>query len=218
MVLYILLIIIKLMDLLHIFKKRYKTVILITLVFLVIALVVTFSQPLKYQVQSKILVVQQFSENADPYSASRLNEYLSGLLAKIIYSESFFKQTTESSENIDKKYFGDTPRAQIKNWNKTIKAKALYDSGIITLSVYHPDKQQAGIIMNSAIYTLKTTNNFYHSIPNVDIRIIDSPSTSLFPVKPNILLNGVIGIIFGLIFSLLYIYQKRSKGIFSRFQ
>ena len=94
------------MDLLHIFKKRYKTVILITLVFLVIALVVTFSQPLKYQVQSKILVVQQFSENADPYSASRLNEYLSGLLAKIIYSESFFKQTTESSENIDKKYFG----------------------------------------------------------------------------------------------------------------
>ena len=193
-------------------KKSYKMAIAITAIFLAIALIVTFSQSLKYGTESKILVVQNFSGDVDAYSASRLNEYLSGLLVRVISSESFFNQALDSGFNIDRSYFSGTKNQQMKQWENTVKARSTYDSGIITLNVYHPDPEQAENLSRATIYTLKTTNNFYHSIPNVDVRTIDSPSTSRFPVKPNIILNLLIGIIFGGTFSALYIYYKEIKS------
>jgi len=204
------------MELTKLIQKRYKTIFYSILVFLVISLIITFSQPLKYRVQTKILVVQEFSENTDAYSASRMNEYLSGLFAQIISSESFFNQTIEAGFGIDQNYFTGSKKKQLKLWNQTVNAKALYDSGIITLNVYHADKEQALQIARSATYTLKTTNDFYHSVPNVDVRIIDSPATSLFPVKPNIPLNILVSIFFGFIVGILYAYQKEQQGIISR--
>ena len=199
------------MYILKVIKKSYKIAVAITTIFLVIALIATFSQSLKYETESKILVVQNFSGDVDAYSASRLNEFLSGILVRIISSESFFNQTLDSGFNIDRSYFSGTKNQQMKQWGKTVKARSTYDSGIITLNVYHPNPEQAENISKATIYTLKTTNNFYHSVQNVDLRTIDSPSTSRFPVKPNIILNLLIGIIFGGTFSVLYIYYIEQK-------
>ena len=201
------------MDILNLVQKQYKIISAITLGFVLVALIVTFAQPLKYGTQAKLLVVQSFGENADAYSASRLNEYLSGILVRVISSESFFNQTLDAGFNIDRSYFSGTRNKQIKLWKNTIDAKATYDSGIITLSVYHPDKTQSENIAQAAMYTLKTTNSFYHSIPNVDVRVIDSPSTSRFPVKPNIVLNIVAGLLAGLIVALLFVYRLRIVNV-----
>lgn len=199
------------MHILKAMKKSYKTIVAITAIFLVIALIVTFAQSLKYGTESKILVVQNFSEDVDAYSASRLNEYLSGLLVRVISSESFFNQALDSGFNIDRSYFSGARNKQIKQWEKTVNARSTYDSGIITLNVYHANPEQAENISRAVIYTLKTTNNFYHSIPNVDIRTIDSPSTSRFPVKPNIILNILAGIVFGFVTSVMYVYYLEQK-------
>ena len=91
----------------------------ITAIFLAIALIVTFSQSLKYGTESKILVVQNFSGDVDAYSASRLNEYLSGLLVRVISSESFFNQALDSGFNIDRSYFSGTKNQQMKQWENT---------------------------------------------------------------------------------------------------
>ena len=197
-------------------QKNYKTIIYTVLIFLVISLVVTFTQPLKYRVQAKVLVVQSFEERTDSYSASKMNEYLSGLLAKIVSSESFYSQATKTGFNIDAGYFSGSKKKQIKQWNKTVQARSLYDSGIIALSIYHTDKQQAENIAQATIFTLKTTNNFYHSMPGVDIRIIDSPSISVFPVKPNIIFNAIIGIIFGIAFGVLLVYRKEQNKLINK--
>lgn len=204
------------MELFEVMQKRYKTIAIFVLIFLIVALGVTFVQPLKYGAQTKVLVVQEFESNIDPYAASKLNEYLSSLLAKIVTSESFFNQTTKAGFGVDSTYFTGSQKKKLKLWNKTIKAKPLYDSGIITLNIYHPNKEQAERIAQAAIYTLKTTNSFYHSIPNVDVRIIDSPSVSILPVKPNILLNSILGILFGLIVGVLFAYQTEEKGLFDK--
>jgi len=197
------------MKLSTIIKRGRKTIIFSTLLFLIIALIITFAQPLKYRAQAKVLVVQNFEEGTDSYSASKMNEYLSNLLAKIISSESFYSQATKAGFNINTEYFSGSKKKQIKEWNDTVQAKAIYDSGIISLSVYHPNKQQAENIAQAVIFTLKTTNNFYHSLQNVDVRIIDSPSVSVLPVKPNIILNILIGLIFGAAAGILFVYQKK---------
>ncbi len=194
------------MELINLIKTKYKTIIYIALIFLSIALGSAFTQTLKYRAQTKILVVQEFALETDVYTASKMNEYLGGLLAKVVYSESFFDQAINNTEfQIDKTYFSGSKKKQMKKWEKTINARAIYDTGMITLQIYHPQKEQALQIARAAIYTLKTKNNFYHSVDNVDIRIIDSPSLSRLPVKPNILLYGIAGIVFGFLFGLLYL-------------
>lgn len=202
------------MELANLVKSKYKTIIFIVLIFLLIALIAGFAQPLKYRAQAKILVVQEFGPETDAYTASKMNEYLGGLLAKVVYSESFFDQTVNNTQfSIDKNYFSGTKKKQIKKWSKTINARPIYDSGMINLQVYHPDKGQAVQISRAVIYTLKIKNNFYHSIDNVDVRIIDSPSLSRIPVKPNIPLYGAIGIIFGSLFGLLFVVYTEDRRI-----
>ncbi|PIR92984.1 hypothetical protein COT99_03300 [Candidatus Falkowbacteria bacterium CG10_big_fil_rev_8_21_14_0_10_43_10] len=199
------------MELIAIINKNRKKLIYSIFIFLAAALIVTFVQPLKYRAQAQVLVVQEFEESVDPYSASKLNEYLGGLLAKIVSSESFFNQTIKSGFGIDTGYFSGSKKKQLKQWNKTVEAKSLYESGIIVLSVYHPNKDQAEKIAQAAIYTLKTTNSFYHSVPKVDVRIIDSPSVSFLPAKPNILFNIIIGLLFGFVSGLLFVYYNEQN-------
>lgn len=192
-------------------RRQAKTVTSVTLAFLALALVITFVQPLKYGAEAKLLVVQEFETDADAYTVSRLNEYVSGVLTQVVTSETFYNQTLEAGFPIDKAYFAGSPKKQLDKWEKTITARAHYDSGLMTLNVYHPDKEQALNISRAAIYTLKTSNSFYHSIPNVDIRVIDSPSVSLLPVKPNIALNVLLGLIVGLIVGILYAYYREQQ-------
>lgn len=201
------------MDFATLLKRQHKTIAAVTLGFLAIALVITFVQPLKYGAEAKLLVVQDVAADADAYTVSRLNEYVSGVLTQIVTSETFYKQTLEAGFPIDESYFSGSLSKQISRWEDTINAQAHYDSGLMTLTVYHPDKEQALNIARAAIYTLKTSNSFYHSIPNVDIRVIDSATVSLLPVKPNIPLNIFLGVVIGVLTGMLYAYYREHRQV-----
>lgn len=201
------------MELTSFLNRNYKRVATVTFAFTAVALLVTFIQPLKYRAQAQLLVVQEFDAGTDAYAVSRLNEYVSGVLTRIVTSETFFNQTLEAGFAIDKDYFAGSRKKQANIWEDTIAADTHYDSGLMTLSVYHPDKEQALNISRAAIATLKTKNNFYHSVPKVDVRIIDSPSVSLLPVKPNIALNLLAGLIVGLLAGSLYAYYREQQTV-----
>jgi len=188
-------------------SKRKQTVIIIALLILLLTAVFTLVQPFKYGSNLKVLVIQNFSANTDPYVASKSNEYLSNILSKVIYSNSFYNSVLASMFNIDKNYFSGNVKKQMKKWSKTVDAKAINDSGIITINVYHTNRSQTEQIARSIGYTLQTKHSLYHGGgDNVKIRIIDEPITGNFPVKPNVVLNLVLGLIVGLSFALSYVY------------
>lgn len=188
-------------------KTRKQTIFTIVILFLILSSILTFSQSLKYGAKSKLLVVQNYSVGTDPYAISRSNEYLSNILTQVVYSNSFFTEVLGSGFGISKDYFGSDTRKQMKKWEKTISARAINDTGIITIDVYHPDQYQAGQIAQAINYILKTKNKFYHGGGSqVEVKIIDQPIISRFPIKPNIVLNFSLAFVFGIIFGLLYIY------------
>lgn len=175
-------------------------------IFLILAVILSFIRPLKYGSSSQILVIQNFS-NSDPYLTSKSTEYLSNILAKVIDSNSFFENVLNSGYYIDKNYFGQTVKDRMKSWSKTVSAKAVNDTGIILLDVYHTDRSQAEMIARAVAYTLQTKHVLYHGGgDNVFIKIIDEPITSNYPVQPNLILNFSMALILGLIFSWTYIY------------
>lgn len=197
----------ELFEFISLLNKRKQTILIIALLTLLLAMVFTLVQPLKYRSNLKVLVIQNFSANTDPYTASKSNEYLSNVLARVIYSSSFYANILESDFNIDKKYFSGSVEKQMKKWAKTIDAKVINDSGIIDISVYHTNRSQAELIAKSIGWTLQTKHTLYHGGgDNVKVEIIDEPITSKFLVKPNIVLNLFLGLIIGLLLAFSYIY------------
>jgi len=189
-----------------IFAKK-QTITVIIVIFVLIVVIFTVIQPFKYGTSAKLLVIQNFGTNIDPYTASKSNEYLSGILAEVIYSNSFFSKTLESGFNIDKTYFNGNESKQMKKWEKTVSAKNVADTGMVAINVYHPDRAQAEQISQAIIFTLQAKHTLYHGYgDNVAIKIIDKPLTSDRPVKPNLIFNFVGAIIFGLFFSFVYVY------------
>jgi capsular polysaccharide biosynthesis protein len=188
-------------------NNRKRIVVMITAIFLSFAILFSAIQPFKYGSSLTLLTVHSFSENTDPYVASKSNEYLSSLLAQIVFSNSFFESVLDSGYNIDKDYFSGSDKKKIKKWSQTVSAKAVADSGMISINIYHTDRDQAEEIARAITYTLQTTHTDYHGFgKNVDIKIIDKPITSTFPIKPDILLNLGVALAFGLIFSLCWVY------------
>lgn len=191
---------------LSLINKKKSTIASFVFIFLILATILSVIQPFKYGAGSQVLIIQN-SVSSDPYTASKSTEYLSNILAKVVYSNSFFENVLSSGYAVDKSYFGQTVKKQMKIWNKTVSAKANNDSGIITINVYHTDRAQTDLIARAVIYTLQTKHGLYHGgSGDVSIKVIDDPITSNYPVKPNLILNFSLALVLGLIFSGIYIY------------
>jgi len=188
--------------------KKHQSIIWWWLVgLLAVAALFSFTQPLKYLAKSQLLVVPNYHQAGDPYQISRTNEYLSTLLSQVIYSSSFFETTIKPEYRIDTAYFGDTLKKRLSTWRKTINVKPVQDYGIISIKVYHPDKDQADKIVQAIHYSLITNGNYYHGLGNeVTIKVIDEPVVSNWPVKPNLPLNFGVAILLGIVLGLIHIY------------
>jgi len=211
-------------ELINLAKTKKKNIAIITSIFLLLALVITFAQPLKYRATTRLLVVQEGSAGSDVYSISRSNKYLSSILSEVVYSNSFFEQVLSSNYNIDPTIFSLDSNKRMKQWKKMVSSTAVNDTGIIVIDTYHPDRYQANQINQAIAYTLKTKNGDYHGLENkVSVKVIDRTILSNWPVKPNIILNLFFGIFFGVLasFGFVKIYPNKEikilpSNIFSR--
>jgi capsular polysaccharide biosynthesis protein len=188
-------------------KRKQKFIWLIAGSVFLLSFIITFIQPLKYGADTQLLVVQNMPASTDAYTMSRSSEYLGNVLATVVDSNSFYNEVMTAGFNIDASYFGSNQQQKTERWHSTVKAVALGDTGIIRISVYHPDKFQVEQIANAINFVMRTKNNLYHGAgDSVNIRILDEPFVSTLPVKPNIALNLLAGLLSGLALSILYIY------------
>jgi len=205
-------------------KKRKMTVISITLIFVIIGLIITLAQPLKYRSTSRLLILQP-DTSADAYAIARSNQYIGGLISEVIYSGSFLDSLTSSSYVFNRNYFNGTYKQNIKEWKKTVFAKSGGDTGIIDIEIYHTDPEEAkkiSIAVNQLIISGQSPYKF--NANQTKISVIDEPVVSTFPVKPNIALNLGLGLLFGFLSGCSYIYlfpkerlsEKMAKELFSQ--
>lgn len=198
--------------------RKKATVLSWMILFLALAVIFTAIQPFKYGAKSKLLVVQSYDGIVDPYAASRSNEYLSNVLASVVSSESFFYEAVNSGFYVDQSYFSQRADKRLKEWDKTVDAKAVNDTGIIIVNVYHRDKYQAEQIASAINYVMKAKNGLYHGAgERVSVKVVDPPIVSRFPVKPNVVLNVSLAIILGLVLGLCYIYLLPEEKYSLRF-
>lgn len=203
----------ELSQFLQLVKANKRIVVMSVLFFFGAALAVTFLQPLDYRAQSRLLVIQNSQEGTDPFVASKANEYLGGVLVKIIGSNSFLDEVLATSFNIDKGYFDNDRQTRAKVWQETVAARSFGDLGVIEISVFQPDQYQAEQIAQAIDFVLTSKSGVLLGTGSkVDLKVIDQPVVSRWPVRPNIPLNLALGPVIGLVFALFYIYLFRQPG------
>lgn len=193
-------------EFLQLAKKRYATVITFILVFIIISLIGTLVQPLKYRTTSRLLISQP-DTTADAYSIARSNQYIGGLISEVIYSGAFLEALNSSDAVFDRNYFSGTYKQNLKKWKKTVFARSGGDSGVIEIEIYHPNPNEArqiALAVNNNIITGQGPYQFTGK--QTKITTIDQPITSSFPVNPNIPLNVAASLFFGTLFGFSYIY------------
>ncbi|HCU31663.1 MAG: hypothetical protein UX09_C0046G0013 [Candidatus Uhrbacteria bacterium GW2011_GWE2_45_35] len=180
-----------------ILARGWATIVSFTLLGLVIALLVSFLQPLRYSSTVRLLILQENASSLDAYTASRSTERLAENLATIVYTTSFFDQVMSAGFDIDKTVFPTREDKKRKTWGKMVAASVSRGNGLLTVSVFHVDIEQAEQIVNAISYVLTQRAEDYLSGSDVSVRVVDSALNSRWPARPNIPANAFSGLVLG---------------------
>lgn len=186
--------------------KGAKKIFLFGVIAMIVAVGLSFTQKLKYSSTVRMLIIQPSSLNVDPYTAIRSAEQIGNNLAQVVYTTDFFaKVTNVSNFAIDPTYFPDNDAKRRKLWSQTISVRVENGTGLLNITVYHPDKEQATSIAQAIAYVMTTEGANYVGGTALQIRLVDAPLVSRFPVKPNIPVNGFTGLVLGALFGAVYV-------------
>ncbi|MFH1252951.1 MAG: Wzz/FepE/Etk N-terminal domain-containing protein [Candidatus Uhrbacteria bacterium] len=178
-------------------SRGWKIILAFAFLGLVIALVVSFLQPLRYSSTVRLLILQDNAASLDAYTASRSTERLAENLSTIVYTTSFFDQVMNAGFDIDQTVFPDREDKKRKMWGKTVSASVSRGNGLLTITVYHTDPAQAEQISRAVAYVLTQQAWSYISGGSVSVREVDAPLNSRWIAQPNIPANGFSGLVLG---------------------
>lgn len=160
---------------------------------IVLSLVISFVQPLRYASTARLLILQNIGTQVDAYTASRSEERIAENLSTIVYTSTFFEQVMDSGFDINGNFFPTDDVKRRRVWKKTVEATVARGSGLLTISAYHQDINQAEQIVRAVAFVLTNRVSEFTSGGNTQVRLIDAPLNSRWPVKPNILANLLSG-------------------------
>lgn len=187
-------------------KRKWQVLFLVTMLAVVTTFVISVLQVPKYKSSVSILITQRYGANTDIYAAQKFTEYLSNLLEQVIYSKSFFDQVMTSGYGVNND-FPASAEKRAAEWHKEVQTKVVSDTGIISIDVFNKDRDQADKLSNAIANVLVTKSDEYDGAgAQVQLKVIDGPSTTEKTASPNLPINLLIGLALGLVLGGIFIY------------
>lgn len=190
-------------------KKNYLVVILSTVGLMALVFFLTMLQPLNYASTTEVMVIQKQLTETDSYLSAKAAEKIAGSLAQVVYSTSFYDKV-EASGFVDLSALTALEEQEKREqWGELVGAEVMPNTGIIQVTAYNPDQQEAENLSAAVAYVLATQAADYHGGgENIQVKVINTPLTSKYPVKPNILVNLTLAMLVGLMSSLMFLFLK----------
>ncbi len=195
----------------RLFVRAWRSIVILTIIGLCLALLFSFIQPLQYSSTERVLITQTNATGFDPYTAIKSTERIAQNLSEIIYTSSFFNQVMANAQGVDANYFPQDEIDRRKMWQKTIETKVDTGTGLMTIIAYHPDRAQAQELSVQVAKQLAAVAPNYFGY-SVRVQIIDDPLPSRFFAKPDFLRNGLLGAIAGFLIACAWILGRTKGG------
>ncbi len=186
--------------------RSWRTVLLTTVLALVLALAFSLVQPLKYSSTVKLLITQTNTTGLDPYTAIKSTERIAQNLSELVYTSAFFDAVV-NDPSVDATYFPTDDLQKRKAWEQTIATAVSPGTGLMTVTAYHPNRDQATTLAVRAAKELAVEAPNYFGF-SVRAQVIDAPIPSQFIAKPDFVTNGVFGAVAGLLIGLAWVLWK----------
>lgn len=177
----------------------------------VFAIAVSLAFPLQYSSSMRLLIIQRQLSTADPYTAIKASERIADNLAQILYTTSFYDKIMAAKFNVDEAAFGQDEIKKRRRWRDTIATQVVRGSGMLDVTVYHVDPEQAEQISQAVAFVLTTEGSKYVGGGDLEIRLVDDPLVSKWPVKPNLLANALAGLVLGGLAGVGYVLTAASR-------
>lgn len=204
---------------LHVVSREWRRVLVIGVLAALLATAVSFVRPLEYSSTVRLLIIERSALGLDPYTAIRSAEGISGNLASIVYTTSFFNKVLAAGFPIDQTTFKKDETKRRKQWKQMVSTSVARGSGILTITVYHKNRDQATQITNAIGTVLQREGWTYVGGGDLQVKIVDEPLTSRYPTRPNIPVNAFAGLVLGFVVGVAYILwihhrypQEHPKG------
>ncbi len=190
--------------------KHWGGIVILSLIGAVAALGLSLQQTPLYASSARILVTQKQTSGVDAYAAARGSEKLAQNLTTIIGTASFFERVMGAGFSV----VNDFPKDEASRrsvWNTVVKPSVVPSSSILAITVYHKSRDQAERILVAINTVLISQGTGYLGTgDSVNLQIVDAPLTTTAPVKPNIPMNMMVGLIAGFIISLGYSFVREA--------
>jgi capsular polysaccharide biosynthesis protein len=180
---------ISLSDIFNSLKKRWKLIVLLVLTAVTISGFLSYFviTPI-YQSTTQLLVNQKDSENQLDITLMESNIEMINTYAAIIKSPAILEKVIEKLDL----------KQSVEQLNQTITINSQENSQVFTLIAENPDAWKAVEIANTVSETFQDEITGIMNVDNVSIlaqaKLKDNPT----PVKPNPLLNIIIGLVVGM--------------------
>lgn len=194
------------------FNRKQEVIFIIIALTTIVGLYINFLLPKRFEAKTKILLVQTDASNIDTYTAIRGAEQAANTLKHVVNSPAILTHILDQNPEIDADYFKKNAQKRAKQWGKLTKTKLVPNTGILTISTYHPDPKQAQGLAKGLISVLKKNNQAYFGQGNrLQLTVLEEPSVGTNYARPNALVNTFLGFLIGLSISggLVYFYPKK---------
>jgi|SRR5688572_17842616 len=177
-----------------------------------LALAVSFLQPLQYNSTVRLLITQPGSVNVDAFTVLKSNERIAQNLSQLLRTSTFFENILAQAQGVNVDYFPAAEYERRAAWNRSISTSVDTGSGLMTVSVYHPDVTQArSLVVAASNEIAKQAPNYFGSA--IRVQVIDSPLDSRWYARPNFMNNAVYGLFTGIMLGILWsLLRKPERG------
>ena len=158
-----------------------------------LAALVSIFIPQEYAATTKLLIIPKVNLGVDPYTAVKSGERINQTLSQVIRTTSFFDKVIQvSGFQIDKTPYQTTEQKKRKLWERTVNPTVLSGTSLLSVTAFNKIPAQAEDLAGAIAYVLQTQGTQYTGA-DADIKVVDAPIVSRFPVRPNYVLNIIFG-------------------------
>lgn len=195
----------------RILKRRWRMVAAFGAVGLLVSALATFVQPLRYGSTVRLLIIQKSIFGVDPFTAIKSAERVAQNLSEVLTTTDFFTKVLAEDPTIDQSYFSEKPTIRRRQWKRMVRTELTPNTGLLTVTILHPAPEEAGKVAQ-AVSDVFTTRGREYVGGDLEIKLVDAPLGSRFPVSPNIPVNLGAGLFVGVLIGVVYVLRMAARA------
>jgi len=190
----------KIKFMLHLLRKHLKIIIVWGVIFAMLSLVVSLLFPSQYSASSQVLIITRDKTGVDPYTQIKSSERIGENLAQVMKTTDFYNKVMENTNVVfDKTRWQNlSDRDQRKNWKKDVQGSMVYGTGLLNITVYSGNQDDARAFSDAVTQTV-TTRGWEYIGGDVTVKPVNNALVSRLPDRPNYLANTIIGFVLGVL-------------------